>query len=363
MKNDSLYYLAFSHCLGIGPIKFRLLLSRFSTVETAYRADQQQLIPLLGLKLTEKFCRFRCQFNPINKLKELQSKQIAIITQTDPSYPPQLLNISDPPICLYVKGDINHFQLPKTINIAIVGTRRPSTYGSQITQQFASGLAKLGLTIVSGMAIGIDTLAHQATLMVHGKTIAVLGCGVDIVYPSSNRALYEKIITHQGLIVSEFPPGHTVLKGLFVARNRIISGLSRGVLVIEGLKDSGSLITARFAAEQGKEVLAPPVPLTSALSEAPSLLIKQGATFVSRVDDILAALNLQIKTKTEIDMENNLTTDERAIIELLKLEPLILDDISRKQGKAIVVLSNTLSLLEIKGLIEKNSEGKYQIRR
>jgi DNA processing protein len=211
------------------------------------------------------------------------------------------------------------------------------------------------------MAIGIDALAHLSALEVGGKTIAVLGCGVDIVYPAINRNLYHRIITKGGLVISEFPPGRTVLKGLFIARNRIISGISKGIAVIEGSENSGALITARYAAEQGRDVFAPPSPITSPMSTAPNILIKEGARFITSAEDILDeyGINQKIQQQSKI---LELTQDEKSVFDSLMQEPKFLDDLIVATQFGISEISNLVSILEIKGAIEKNSEGKYQVK-
>lgn len=356
--DDRLYHLAFSHCLGIGPIRLQVLLQRFKSAERAYQANRGDLAAVIGIKTADQLVTFRAAFDPVKKATELKQKVIDYIIITDPRYPVALKHLSDAPICLYYRGGLSIDELNRSVCLAIVGTRRASSYGLQIARQFALALAQSGLTIVSGLALGIDTASHQGALQAKGKTVAVLGCGVDIVYPPSNRRLYDQICSH-GLVISEFPPGHTVTKGLFVARNRIISGLSRAVVVIEGAKDSGALITARYAAEQGKEVFVPPVPLTSALSEAPSILIKQGATYIGGVDDIFTYLNLPAKSVKALP---KLSFRESQIIDLLQQEPLSLDAISDRLKIEVKVLSGPLSLLELKGLVEKNPEGRYQAK-
>jgi len=243
--------------------------------------------------------------------------------------------------------------------LAIVGTRKPTSYGLQVAEKFAAELTQYGFIIVSGMALGIDAAAHWAAINNNGKTIAVLGCGVDVIYPPANRKLYETIIKSGGAVISEFPPGHTVLKGLFVARNRLISGLSLGVLVVEGAKDSGSLITARYAAEQGKDVFAPPSPITSPLSEAPNMLLKQGAKLVTSVSDILEEYNVKIKTKDKEVLFDQLQGLEKSIMEILINEPKTADDLSLLLKQPISQILNSLSLLEIQGIIKKNNEGRF----
>lgn len=356
--DELLYYFAFSYFLGIGPIKFSLLKKHFGSAKKAYLSDKKELIEILGLNLTEKFFRFRDSFDPIKKIEELRKKEIKVLPVDDEDYPKSLKSISDPPICLYLRGSLPN----NNLIFAIVGTRSPTNYGKQIAYKFAKELTEAGFTIVSGMAYGIDTVAHRACLETKGKTVAVLGCGVDIVYPAANRSLYQSIIKNNGAIISEFPPGHTVLKGLFIARNRIISALSSGVMIVEGTKDSGSLITARYAAEQGKEVFAPPSPITSEMSEAPNILLKQGAKLVTSIEDIFEEFNIKISPKKKEDKLKKLTEIEKLIFNTLEKKPLKIDDISLLIKKPINEILNTISLLEINGLIEKNSQNQYQVR-
>lgn len=360
MKNLK-YKLAFSHCLGIGPLYFKQLLSRYKTAKDAYNAPSKELRDLLGDKLFLRFGDFRSKFNPDKKLEELLKKNIKVIAQDDKLFPSSLLNISDPPICLYVKGDIESYDFGKEFFFAVVGTRRPSSYGQQICKVFSQELVDAGAIIVSGMASGIDTIAHKAAVESKKKTIAVLGCGVDIVYPPQNKRLYEEIIANGGLIISEFPPGMLVRPGLFVARNRLVSGLSKGIFVIEGTKKSGSLITARYAANQGKEVFAPPVPLTSSLCEAPNILLKQGAVLVTSIEDILNEFNLKpcLAVKRE---QFKLPADELLVFNKLSIQEYTADDLALEISININKLLPLLSAMEVKGIIEKNAEGRFQIR-
>lgn len=356
------FYIAFSHCMGIGPMRLNLLLDHFKDIERAYNADQKELIELFGRVLTEKFIQFRNEFNPKDKLKDFKRQGIIVLTREDKRFPRQLKEISDPPICLYVKGNIDDFDFEKNYFFAVVGTRKPTSYGKQIAQKLSFELATLGFVIVSGLAIGIDAIAHWAALEAKAKTIAFLGCGVDIAHPPSNKNLYDKIITKGGLVISEFPPGMTTSKGLFIVRNRLISGFSKGVLVIEGTKNSGALITARFGAEQGKEVFAAPGPITSEMSEAPNLLLKEGARLVTSVDDILQELQIKVTPEQKKYFEISLGKDEQKIVDLLSQEPRLTDEISFATKISTSVVLQILSTLEVKGVIEKNSEGKYQIR-
>lgn len=359
---DILYYLGFSHFLGIGPTKFELLMNHFKMLDKAYNAPLEALRGLLGNALAEKFDKFRNAFRAEEKRKEIENKGIIVLTRDDPRFPPQLLQISDPPICLYVKGNLGLFDFQKDLFFAIVGTRRPSSYGVQISRKFSAESTHAGFKIVSGLALGVDAQAHWACIQTGGKTVAFLGCGVDIIYPPGNKILYDAIVGGGGVVMSEFPPGMTVLKGLFIARNRLISGLSKGVMVVEGLKHSGALITARYAAEQGKEVFAPPVPLTSNLSEAPNILLKQGAKLVTSVEDILEEFDMTISPQKKEDILEKLSAEDRGIVEKLLVEPYLADELALAINVPINHVLITLSLLEVNGIIEKSTDGKFQIK-
>ncbi|PIY71854.1 DNA-protecting protein DprA [Candidatus Roizmanbacteria bacterium CG_4_10_14_0_8_um_filter_33_9] len=366
-QEDLLYHLAFSCFLGIGPVTFQKLVAHFGSAKKAYTISEKQLSDILRRDIFEKFINYRRDFKPDKQLELFNKRGIHTIHQNHDYYPYQLKNISDPPICLYIKGNLKTicFEEPPQGDyfFGIVGTRRPTSYGMQITKKFTSDLCRAGFVIVSGMAMGVDAIAHKTAIDEGGKTVAVLGCGVDVVYPNVNKYLFNEIIKKGGIIVSEFPPGRTVLKGLFVARNRIVSGLSQGVCIIEGTNTSGSLITARFAAEQGKDVFAPPVPITSEMSQAPNLLIKQGAKFITSVSDILEEYQMKIVPAKEKDILINCDLEQKKILELIIQEPCSIDDIVNKTHLLITEILKTMSIFEINGIVEKNSEGKYQVRR
>ncbi|OGK35356.1 DNA protecting protein DprA [Candidatus Roizmanbacteria bacterium RIFCSPLOWO2_01_FULL_38_12] len=360
MSSKLAAYLGFSYFLGIGPLIFDRLLKHFNDVEKAYNAPEPDLEKILGPKLCIKFVEFREKFDPPKELQKILDKNITVLTREHKGFPPQLLEIHDRPICLYIKGDLNGYDFKNDRYFAIVGTRNPTSYGIHIAKRFSAELARAGFTIVSGMAIGIDSVAHEAAIDAHGRTIAILGCGINVVYPPSNHRLYDEIIKTGGLIISEFPPERMVHPGLFVSRNRLISGLSRGVLVAEGQRDSGSLITARCALDQGKEVFAPPAPITSNQSEAPNSLIKEGATLVTRVEDIFETFSLSYQ-KVAIDQSllPSLSESERSILGLLDHEPLNANEIGKKLQIPIVTILPTLSNLELLKMIEKNDAGVY----
>lgn len=215
------------------------------------------------------------------------------LTLDDPRYPRMLKEIPDPPASLYVQTATSLADLHLDQTIAMVGTRHITRYGEEVTGKLTRDLVNAGFTIVSGMAVGVDTVAHETAIAAGGNTIAVLGCGIDIIYPPSNARLYHVISRSPGsAIFTEFAPGVRPTREQFPRRNRIISGLSLGVVVVEGTDRSGSLITARFAAEQGREVFAVPGPITSPYSRAPAILLKQGAILVESADDIIEELNL-----------------------------------------------------------------------
>ncbi|MDP4010663.1 MAG: DNA-processing protein DprA [Candidatus Roizmanbacteria bacterium] len=365
MQGNLPYYLGFSFFPGIGPIRFDNLLKYFGSVKQAYEAPSSKLQSALGQSLGQKFITFRSSFEFEVEYKKITDKHIAVLTREDARYPASFLNLSDPPICLYVKGELANFhwndEEENELYFAVVGTRTPTDYGKQIATKFSRELAEAGAIIVSGMAMGIDAAAHWAAISAKRRTIAFLGCGVNVIYPWVNRDLYHKIIDTGNLVISEFPPEMTTLKGHFVSRNRLISGLSRGILVAEGLKDSGSLITARYALTQGKDVFAPPAPITSDQSQAPNLLLKEGAKLVTEVNDILEEYDL----KKQISVKNtlkNIPEEQKRLFQLLSQEAFTPDDLSRSLSAPVYQILTLLSSMELSGVVEKNASGKYQIR-
>ena len=216
--------------------------------------------------------------------------QIKSIDLRDASYPYLLKQIPDPPQKLYYRGTLTNFHWQNQQFLAIVGSRHPSFYGLKIAQEWSLALAKAGIVLVSGLALGIDTVVHQSALKVGASTIAVLGCAIDKVYPKQNQSLYQQIINHHGLVISEFKPNETISRLRFVTRNRIITGLCKAVLLIEGTSKSGTLATARYAGQQGREVLALPGRVNDSLAQAPLLMLKQGATLVLNPQEVIEAL-------------------------------------------------------------------------
>lgn len=289
MDDDLRYWLGLSAFPEIGPVRFSILRNYFGTVASIWNAKEKDLLGVhLPQQLVVDFCAFRNHFDSNSYRQRLQKEHIGAVTIDDPRYPKLLKEISDPPFLLYVKGKKTSEPIDMEKTIAVVGTRKATSYGIGITKQLVRDLVSAGFTIVSGMAYGIDAAVHEEAIACGGKTIAVLGCGVDICAPLGNSHIYRKLTDGGfGAVVSEMPLGLRPDKGLFVVRNRIISGLSKGVVVVEGEKDSGTLITASYAASQGRDVFAVPGPITSATSRGPATLLKAGAILVESAHDIL----------------------------------------------------------------------------
>ena len=287
---ETKYFNAFNLIEGLGPIAFKKLLAHFNSLEEAWSIEINQLRQA-GLEnfVIEQIKKQRPQINPSEQMERLTKEGIDLITILDKNYPKLLKEIYSPPALLYIRGKL---ELNDEFSLAIVGTRKLSSYGQQITPLITSDLAGAGLTIISGLAKGIDTLVHQAALKANGRTIAVLGSGLDkkSIYPSINRHLAEEI-SQKGAVISEFPIGAEPLAQHFPQRNRIISGLSLGILVIEAPEKSGALITAKDALEQNRDVFAIPGPILAKNSLGPNNLIKMGAKLVSQANDILYELN------------------------------------------------------------------------
>jgi DNA processing protein len=286
-REEELYWLALKLVPGLGTRTSGKLLDRFRSPQAIFRASRTELEGAGVSGAVAQSIASGCTFEDAAVQQEKMTESGAVmVTVGDPRYPQALREIFDPPILLFVRGQVDLLQ---SIMLGVVGTRRPTPYGIAAAERLAGDLAHAGLTIVSGMARGIDTAAHKGALASGGNTVAVLGCGADIVYPSENRKLAAEIVS-RGLMVSEFPMGAVAFPQNFPIRNRIISGMSVGVLVVEGAQYSGSAITAKLAMDQGREVFAVPGNITSKLSWGPNLLIKQGARLVQEWNDVVAEL-------------------------------------------------------------------------
>ncbi len=349
---------------GVGPRKTLDLISEFNSLENIFTADYNQLTRIPGIK--DKTARAILsepdESLMAGQIKLIDKFKVHIITLWDKAYPEQLKQIYDPPIALFCRGNVD---LLVTDSIGIVGTRTPSAYGKEISMNFSRDLAQRGLTVVSGAAKGVDTYAHEACLKAGGNTIAVLGNGVDRIYPAENRTLFDEI-SNKGLLVSEFLMGSKPDAPNFPRRNRIISGLSMGTIVIEAAERSGSLITAYFALDQNREVFSVPGPVNSRQSRGTNLLIKQGAKLIENVEDVLEELGEKFKMgSSQGQQELLIAADpvEKALLEHLSVTAEIhIDDLSLLAGQTTFALLGTLLQLEMKGLIQQ-LPGKYFKRR
>jgi DNA processing protein len=286
-REEELYWLALKLVPGLGTRTSVKLLDRFRTPQAIFRASRTELeaagVSGAVAQSIASGITFEDAAGQHDKMAEAGA---VVISMGDPRYPQRLREIFDPPILLFARGRV---ELLQSLAVAVVGTRRPTPYGLAVGERLSGDLSHAGLTIVSGMARGVDTAAHKGTLAAGGDTVAVLGCGVDVVYPSENRKLAADLAV-KGLIVSEFPMGATAFPQNFPIRNRIISGISLGVLVVEGAQYSGSAITAKLAMDQGREVFAVPGNITNKLAWGPNLLIKQGAKLVQDWNDVVSEL-------------------------------------------------------------------------
>jgi DNA processing protein len=330
-----------------------------------WNASEQSIWQIEGINklAVRSFLGSRSKMDLDGELNGVLEGNIKVLTLEDEEYPENLKNIYDPPPVLYIRGKIEKSDQKA---LAIVGTRRASRYGLEIARKLACELAALGITIVSGMAMGIDSAAHRGALEAKGRTIAVFGTGVDEIFPSQNKELAGQI-AFAGALVSEFPLGTKGEKGNFPRRNRIISGLSLGVIVVEGHYDSGAMITAKEALEQGREVFAVPGNVELDQSKGPHWLIKQGAKLVESVQDVLEELNMVMPKKMTNDpldfargqMSNEgrnypeLNEEEKKIVSVLSLEPKHLDVISMETKLSIPQVSSTLMMLEIKKVVRQ----------
>lgn len=359
LKDEDYYYIALSQVKDVGPISAKSLLSHFKVPSRVFSASLEELASCneIGVKKAQMIKSFDEWSKIDGYMKKMDSLNVSIIKYTDKEYPEGLKNIDDSPILLYCKGTIKK---EDDISIAIIGSRNMTEYGRSNAHRLAFGLASVGITIVSGFARGIDTVAHQGALKAKGRTVAVIGSGLDIVYPSENIRLYSSI-EKSGCIISEFPFGTPPDKHNFPRRNRLISGISLGVIVVEAAANSGSLITAQYALEQNKDVFAVPGNVNSVLSQGTNNLIKKGAKLVQHADDIIEELLPQLKNLVEKESSQAPTLEindkEKAILSSLSDEPLHIDDIVRSSSLSVDELLVILLNLEIKGLI-KQREGK-----
>lgn len=357
---------AFNLVSFIGPKKVKSLLEYEPDAERAWNLPSHKLKCIEGWgSLADKFVIERSRIDVKKEWEKILQKDIAVLYCDDSGYPACLREIYLPPTLLYIQGEVRADEKC----VAIVGSRKATQYGRDIARRFAADLAATGICVVSGMAMGIDTWAHKGAMESGGRTVAVLGSGVDICYPQSNLQL-KKNISCNGAVVSEFPPGTTPIPGNFPRRNRVISGMSVGTIVVEAMERSGALITADFALEQGREVFAVPGSINSPYSRGCNRLIKQGAKLVENLDDVLEELGLILNKnsgKNEIvelqktEQLSFLSPDEEKVLSTIPYEPVHADELIQKAGINASTVSSTLLNLEINGLI-KQMPGKFFVR-
>lgn len=351
--------IVLSAYVPFGPRRLKLLGNYYGSFKKALESSSTKLLALgISEKLVFGFEEHKKQFNLQNYLKAIERYRISLLVPGDKNYPLNLTEIDDSPAPLYVKGKV---LAQDRLSVAIVGTRKPTSYGREVTANFSSWLAQLGITIVSGLARGIDTVAHKSAISVGGRTIAVLGGGLDRIYPSENVGLARKIVSGFGAIVSEFPLGLPPLRHNFPQRNRIVSGLSKAVVVVEGTMKSGTLHTVSSAVNQNREVFAVPGPITSKVSEAPNYLIKNGSTPAVTPQDIVEFLGID-SAKEKVSFLASLPEreNEKAIFSLLDSGELHMDEIVRKLNMQTSKVSATLTIMEMKGLVKNIGEGVYR---
>lgn len=358
MKTEYLLVLNAHEKIGSQTIK-KALASFDENIEKLWKASEYELTEKLGSKIASLIVDAKKQFSITEEIEKLQKLNIGYITMYDKNYPALLKEIPDHPAVLYVRGNIDALKLP---GIAVVGSRKYTNYGRKIAYDLSKACAGAGLCIVSGLALGIDAVAHRAALDVNGTTVGVLGCGLDKIYPATNFSLGKEIIERGGAVISEFSPGTPPLVHHFPQRNRIIAGLSSGTLVIEAAEKSGALITAYCALDYNREVFSVPGNIDSEASKGTNILIQKGAKMVVCAEDIFDELDINVKKSEqkskeifpesveEIKIKNCLASGDKSI-----------DEIIVESKINIVALSSTLSMMEMKGIVENLGGGRFKL--
>ncbi len=367
MENDKIYWVAFSLVRGIGAVRTRLLIDFFGSLKTAWEASRADWVEAgISPKLADRIQEVRSQKDLEKMDSWLGSQDIRVCTWMDAEYPLLLKEIDQPPPVLYIRGSITK---QDEESFAIVGTRRVTVYGKQVAREAAEFLAGNRVTVVSGLARGVDGIAHQAALQCGGRTLAVLGCGVEQIYPPEHRKLAEEIIS-QGALISDYPPGTKPEAINFPPRNRIISGLSKAVLVVEAGESSGALITAGFAADQGRDVFAVPGNIYSAQSRGTNRLLEKGAipfldckTLMEHVDSHNALSAVQGSSSSAGGSAASSSNEVESVILQALANGAVLhaDDLAEITGLRIDKIIAALTMLELKVLVLKHSDMTYSL--
>lgn len=362
MNEEKKFWVGFNLVKGIGSTRMRALLDFFGSAESAWHASLEDLQQAgLSLRLAEGLQQVRNSPLLDETWREIERKDIQVLTWDDPLYPRRLKETGQPPPLIYLRGELKQ---EDAWAVGVVGTRRVSAYGRQVTEEIARALALNGIVVVSGLARGVDSIAHNVALANSGRTLAVLGSGVDQIYPPEHQKLAERII-QSGAVISDYPPGTAPESANFPPRNRLISGLSQAVIVVEAGEKSGALITAAFAAEQGRPVFAVPGYLYAPQSQGANRLIRSGARIYLEIQDVLQTLNLtQVKQQHQARVALPADTAEAQLYAMLGREPIHVDEIlaklvSQQSSLPIEQVSATLTLMELKGLVRQVGGMRY----
>lgn len=355
---EAAYWAAFANVRHIGPARIARLLSRFQTLSEAWPAPLESLRLVLEPRALSELASARRVVEPERRLDDLRRRGIRILHAEHPEYPRLLVEASGRPTVLYIRGRLT---AEDDRSVGIVGTRRSTVYGKGVTERISQELAAAGVTVVSGLARGIDAVAHHVSLDSGGRTVAVLGSGVDVIYPSEHHRLVERILEN-GAVISEQPPGTKPDAPNFPARNRIISGMALGVVVVEAPTRSGALITANFAADQGREVFVVPGNVGNANSEGTNQLLRDGARIVRDGADILADLGIGAGTAAQLTLELPATPEEARVLRCLGSEPLHIDEIADLATMPGREVAEALLMMELKGMV-RNCGAQYYVRK
>lgn len=364
MENSPLYLHSFNLVPNFGAARIFRLCEYFPNFQKAYEATRQEL-KMSGIEpeMTDNFLALRANLNLENENAKLKNLGISLLTYKDLFYPKLLLEISKFPTLLYYRGTL---PTADELCVATVGTRKITTYGKLAAPQIVENLALQGVSIVSGLAYGVDALCHQSALAVGKRTVAILAGGLDdkILYPQNHCLLTKQILDLGGMLISEYPPGTAALKHHFVARNRIISGMSIATVVIECSLDSGSLITAKYALEQNRNVYAVPGPIYAEQSKGPNNLIKMGARLITSAQDILEDLNLEnLPKEQEAQSLFGNSPEENQILKVLKFEPQTINEIIKQSEMDAASATSALTFLEMKGKVRNLGGQQYTLSR
>ena len=346
------YWLGFNYVSGIGPAKIQALLGYFGSLEKAWNATDSQLRDIgFDARAIQSLNETRQNFDLDQYAQRVESSGVSVVTWGSPEYPELLREIPAAPPLVFLRGQLEPID---RWAVAVVGTRRLTAYGRQVTHDLVAGLVGNGITIISGLARGIDAVAHRTAIEGGGRTIAVMASGIDKIYPPEHRDLAREIVAGHGALVTDYPFGAEPESNHFPARNRLISGLSLGVIVIEAGERSGALITARFALEQNREVFAVPGNIHSPVSVGTNRLIQQGGKLVMRVEDVLEELNLKMVAEQAVaQIMLPETAEEAALIAQLSSQPVHVDELGRLTSMPMSLISSTLTMMELKGMVQQ----------